>query len=81
MVVYIHNVNYDPEKIRIGVDIIDNISEILKEVEVLETNHNEEYSISKEITQFINAEYQNYMVHREKRIKMAKDYVANVIKH
>ena len=81
VVVYIHNVNYDPEKIKIGVDIIDNISEILREIDVLETNQSEEYSISKEITQHINGEYQNYMVHREKRIKMAKDYVANVIRH
>jgi len=79
--VYIHNVNYDPEKIKIGVDIIDNISEILKEIDVLEYNQNEEYTISKELTQHINAEYQNYLAHKEKTIKMAKDFVANIIKH
>ena len=28
--VYIHNVNYDQEKISVGVDIIDNISEIFE---------------------------------------------------
>ena len=79
--VYIHNVNYDPEKIRIGVDIIDNISEILKEIDILEINQSTEYSISKELTQFINAEYQNYLTHKERTIKMAKDFVANLIKH
>ena len=79
--VYIHNVNYDPEKIRVGVDIIDNISEILKEIDVLEINQSTEYSISKELTQFINVEYQNYLVHKERTIKMAKDFVANLIKH
>ena len=79
--VYIHNVNYDQDKIRIGVDIIDNITEILKEIDVLEINKNEEYSISKEITQHINAEYQNYLVHKEKTIKMARDFVANLVKH
>ena len=79
--VYIHNVNYDQDKIRIGVDIIDNISEILKEIDVLEINQSQEYSISKEITQYINAEYQNYLAHKEKTIKMAKDFVANLIKH
>jgi hypothetical protein len=79
--VYIHNVNYDPEKIRVGVDIIDNISEILKEIDVLEINQSTEYSISKELTQFINAEYQNYLAHKERTIKMAKDFVANLIKH
>ncbi len=79
--VYIHNVNYDPEKISVGVDIIDNISEILKEIDVLEINQSTEYSISKELTQFINAEYQNYLAHKERTIKMAKDFVANLIKH
>ena len=79
--VYIHNVNYDPEKIRVGVDIIDNISEILKEIDVIEINQSTEYSISKELTQFINAEYQNYLTHKERTIKMAKDFVANLIKH
>ena len=79
--VYIHNVNYDQDKIRIGVDIIDNISEILKEIDVLEINQSQEYSISKEITQYINAEYQNYLAHKERTIKMAKDFVANLIKH
>ena len=79
--VYIHNVNYDAEKIRVGVDIIDNISEILKEIDVLEINQSTEYSISKELTQFINAEYQNYLIHKERTIKMAKDFVANLIKH
>ena len=81
VVVYIHNVNYDPEKIRVGVDIIDNISEILKDIDVLEINKSTEYSISKELTQFINAEYQNYLIHKERTIKMAKDFVANLIKH
>ena len=79
--VYIHNVNYDPEKIRVGVDIIDNISEILKEIDVIEINQSTEYSISKELTQFINVEYQNYLAHKERTIKMAKDFVANLIKH
>ena len=79
--VYIHNVNYDPEKISVGVDIIDNISEILKEIDVLEINQSTEYSISKELTQFINAEYQNNLAHKERTIKMAKDFVANLIKH
>ena len=79
--VYIHNVNYDQEKISVGVDIIDNISEISKEIDVLEINQSTENSISKELTQFINAEYQNYLAHKERTIKMAKDFVANLIKH
>ena len=79
--VYIHNVNYDGEKIRVGVDIIDSISEILKEIDVIEINQSTEYSISKELTQFINIEYQNYLAHKERTIKMAKDFVANLIKH
>lgn len=81
VVVYMHNVNYDPDKIRAGVEIIDNISDILREIDVLEYNETEQYTISKEITQHINAEYQNYLSHKEKTIKMARDFVANLIKH
>ena len=79
--VYIHNVNYDEEKIRVGVDRIDNISEILKEIDLLEINKSTEYGISQELTQFINVEYQNYLSHKDKTIRMAKDFVANLIKH
>ncbi len=81
VVVYIHNVNYDPDKIRAGVEIIDSVSDILREIDVLEYNETEQYTISKEITQHINAEYQNYLSHKEKTIKMARDFIANLIKH
>ena len=81
VVVYLHNVNYDPEKIKVGVDIIDNVSDILREIDVLEYNESDQYTISKEITQHINAEYQNYLSHKEKTIRMARDFIANLIKH
>ena len=81
VVVYLHNVNYDPEKIKVGVDIIDNVSDILREIDVLEYNETDQYTISKEITQHINAEYQNYLLHKEKTIRMARDFIANLIKH
>ena len=76
VVVYIHNVNYDPDKIRAGVEIIDSVSDILREIDVLEYNETEQYTISKEITQHINAEYQNYLSHKEKTIKMARDFIS-----
>ncbi len=81
VVVYIHNVNYDPDKIKIGVDIIDSISEIVKNIEAMEVSNEEQNTISKELTQHINAEYQNYLAHKEKTIKMAKDFLSNLIKH
>lgn len=81
VVVYIHNVNYDPDRISIGVDIIDSVSEILMEIDVLEFNESEQHTISKEITQHINAEYRNYLSHKEKTIKLAKDFIATLIKH
>ena len=37
------------KKISVGVDIIDNISEILKEIDVLEINQSTEYCISKRV--------------------------------
>lgn len=81
VVVYIHNVNYDPEKIKVGIDIIDSISEIVKNIEAMEVCNEDQNTISKELTQHINAEYQNYLAHKEKTIKMAKDFLSNLIKH
>jgi hypothetical protein len=81
VLVYVHNVNFDPEKIKVAVDIADSISEILKNIEILEINVDKEYSISKELTQYINTEYQNYLTHREDTIKLAKDFLSNLIKH
>ena len=81
VVVYVHNVNYDPEKIKVGIEIIDSISEIVKNIEAMEVTNEEQNTISKELTQHINAEYQNYLAHKEKTIKMAKDFLSNLIKH
>ena len=81
VVVYVHNVNYDPEKIKVGIEIIDSISEIVKNIEAMEVSNEEQNTISKELTQHINAEYQNYLAHKEKTIKMAKDFLSNLIKH
>ena len=81
VVVYVHSVNYDPEKIKVGIEIIDSISEIVKNIEAMEVSNEEQNTISKELTQHINAEYQNYLAHKEKTIKMAKDFLSNLIKH
>jgi hypothetical protein len=78
--VYVHCANNDPEKIKIGLDIIDafyNTLKLLDENACSEENIN---TISKELTDHINAEYQNFLSKKNKTIKMAKDFMQTLVK-
>jgi len=72
MVVYIHNANYCPNKIKMAIDMLDVLSEKLKELNqptqsVFETN------ISKDVLDEINNEYQLFIVNKENLINMCKE--------
>jgi hypothetical protein len=80
VLVYVHCANNDPEKIKIGLDIIDafyNTLKLLDENACSEDNIN---TISKELTDHINAEYQNFLSKKNKTIKMAKDFIQTLVK-
>jgi hypothetical protein len=67
--VYIPNANYDVEKIKIAVDIIDNIS--LK-LNVLNNNSEEEYSISKEEIDELTDEYKLFGIQKSQMLDTIK---------
>lgn len=69
VLVYIHNTEYSPEKIKIAVDIIDSLS-----VKIQELNIDEHNNISKEMLDDINEEYQNFINQRELLITVLKDF-------
>ena len=80
VLVYVHCANNDPEKIKIGLDIIDafyNTLKLLDENACSEDNIN---TISKELTDHINAEYQNFLSKKNKTIKMAKEFIQTLVK-
>jgi hypothetical protein len=58
---FIHNVNYNIEKIKIGVDIINHLFSKLRELNHTSTD----YSIAKPMLDDINREFQNFISQKE----------------
>lgn len=69
VLIYLHNVNYNSEKIKLAVDVIDNISDTLKIVE----NKDDNVIINKDILKEINLEYANFIKMRENLISFVRD--------
>lgn len=73
VLVYLHNVNYDGSKIRAAVEIIDQLSERLNEIDL------DENSISKDDLDTINVEFNNFIESKENIIKMVNDFQKRVV--
>ena len=80
VLVYVHCANNDPEKIKIALDIIDAFSNTLKLLEDESCSDQDMNTISKEVTDHINAEYQNFLSKKNKTIKMAKEFIQTLVK-
>ena len=70
VLLYVHNVNNDPEKIKIAIDIIDYFKAQLDDLE----NTSETDSIPKEKLEAINGEFQAFVQSKLSLIKLAKDF-------
>ena len=66
---YIHDMNYDPDKLKLGVDIIDNLYYKLK----LNIKNPNEYKISIETLEQINKEYNTFIEKRTLAINNFKE--------
>jgi len=75
VLLYIHNVNYDPAIIKIAVDIIDSFKSKLDEITLTE-----DYSISNDTLEEINKEYQLFVEQKLAQLKMVKDFSQKMIK-
>jgi type II secretory pathway component GspD/PulD (secretin) len=74
VLVYIQNCNYDIEKIKSAIEIIDNLYSKLKSV-----NTDNNISINLELLNEINKEYQLFITYKESLIKSIKENNNNVI--
>jgi hypothetical protein len=77
ILLYVHEVNNDAEKIKIAIDVIDNFKSKLDEVI---TSNGDGYNIDKEILDEINKEYQLFATQKLFQIKTVKDFSAKMIK-
>jgi len=71
VLVYLHKVEYDAEKIKAAVDIIDHFKEMVRD---LETCDGDVVNINKSLMEDINKEYQAFVSNKLAHIKTIKDY-------
>jgi hypothetical protein len=77
ILLYVHEVRNDPEKIRIAIDMIDNFKYKLDEIVI---NNGNSYTIDKEVLDEINKEYQFFVSQKLLQIKTVKDFGQKMIK-
>jgi len=77
VLVYVHDVHNDPDKIKIAVDIIDHLKEKLDEY--LDSAR-EVDNIPKETLEYINAEYQSFVTAKASINKLSKEFCRNLTK-
>jgi tRNA A37 N6-isopentenylltransferase MiaA len=77
VLVYVHEVHNDPDKIKLAVDIVDHLKEKLDEYE---DYNNDQDNISKEMLEYINVEYQNFVSSKSSLVKLAKEFNQKLIK-
>lgn len=75
VIVFIHQLEYSQEKIKVAIDIIDNISTKLKEL----NNTHGDCSIPKIVLDDINKEYQLFLTQKEAVITVYKDCQKKVL--
>jgi hypothetical protein len=71
VLVYLHKVEYDAEKIKAAVDIIDHFKSTLID---MESDNGDSIQLSKELLDEINKEYQGFVANKLSHIKTIKDY-------
>jgi len=76
ILVYLHNVEYDSDKIKAAIGIIDYFKEALGDIE---TSNGEHININKETLDEINKEYQNFINNKLIHIKTIKDFQQKLI--
>jgi hypothetical protein len=77
VLLYVHEVNNDAEKIRIAIDVIDNFKTKLDE---MVSNNGDGFTVEKEILDEINREYQNFALQKLSQIKNIKEFSQKLIK-
>jgi hypothetical protein len=71
ILVYVHNTEYTNSRVQIAIDIIDSLSNTLKE---LNMGEEDKHSISKEVIEDINNEYKSFISQKENLSMVLKDF-------
>jgi hypothetical protein len=79
ILVYVHNTEYSSEKIKLAVDIIDNLDVKIKELNLNEEEEETNNIITKELLDEINQEYQNFISQKDILLNVFKDYQKKIL--
>ena len=71
VLLYVHEVNFDQDKIKTAIEIVENFKIKLDELNV---NSNEDCTIPKETLEDINKEFNNYVSQKNNMSKLLKDF-------
>lgn len=75
--IYLHNVEYSEDKIRTAIDIIDNLSNKLNELNIM--NEDEGHVIQNDILNKINIEFQSFISQKESIVFNLKENNKKII--
>lgn len=75
ILIYIHNMNYDPEKILLACDIIDNLTNKIKQL----NNNDTTTEISNNTLQIINEQYQRFINKKDAILYQINDNTKKII--
>ena len=76
VLVYIHHVEHDMDKIKTGIEIIDHLSDKIKDFYV---NEQHGFTIEKDILDLINSEFQVFLSHRDSLILSVRDFQKKMV--
>lgn len=78
IVIYVHNVQYDPSTIKMAVDVIDNLYEKLSYIDTLDEK---DVAISEDILKDINREYSSFISKKLEFIEILKETNKKMLNH
>ena len=78
VLIYLHHVNNDPDKIKLAIDVVDHLKATLDDI--LDDNVDAADSIPKEVLEYINLEYQKFVSSKTALIKLTKDFNKKFLK-
>ena len=75
LLVYVHQVEYNPDKIRLAIEVIDTLSSKMKQMGILGSGDHDdgECAIDKALLDHINQEYQQFLVQKETMIQHLRE--------
>lgn len=82
VLMYVHNVDYSPEKIKMSIDILDNV--FYKICDIMQNNESGNLSITtieKDVLEEINKEYQSFMIQKDTMMNVVKETQKTLFAH